>query len=679
MTAPERTTPSGNPPRTHGTTTPPAADPALAPCTGWTRSTLEDHARRLLDAVRPYAIGDHARIRLPGPVSVRGEASDGLEGFARTFLLAGFLLHGTRGGEHDDLADWYAQGLTDGVGRRSTGRWPALDLDVGAQQRVEAASVAIALALTRDVVWNRLDPRTRDGLIQWFCGVVGQEFPQNNWIWFQLTVEAFLRSVGVDVALDDAYAVLARNEELVREGGWYSDGGVRRFDHYNSWAFHFYPHLWARIEPERALVEEFRPRLEARLRAYLDDAVRLVGADGAPLAQGRSLVYRFAAAAPFWMGALTGASNVEPGVLRRAAAGIVKHFAENGAPDASGLLTLGWHRTWPDMRQEYSGSGSPYWAAKGLAGLMLPDDHSLWAAAERPLPVEEGDVLDVLGGPGWVVSATAEDGIARIYNAGSDYAEPGQLSRWDVHSAWGTFYTGLAYSTRTLPLMVPPATTPAPNAACLLLADGRGTPRSGFVTRSLELRAGVALAASEHLATTWDDQGPTSHARVAVTSVVRGTWEIRVVDVDALVDPDDLALCATGWPLAGAGVDAVRHPTATVSASDGAGPDALTSTVSLLATEPARARATTVDLRHEDGTSPLGPVVRVPQVLVPLHSSDEQVTVVVAVRLGTGVPATLPSVALRPGSLQITWPDRTATHVSRRRGRWHLARHRTPG
>jgi len=40
-------------------------------------------------------------------------------------------------------------------------------------------------------------------------------------------------------------------------------------------------------------------RYRERLDEYLGDALRLVGADGCPLIQGRSLVYRFAAAAPF--------------------------------------------------------------------------------------------------------------------------------------------------------------------------------------------------------------------------------------------------------------------------------------------------------------------------------------------------------------------------------------------
>ena len=63
---------------------------------------------------------------------------------------------------------------------------------------------------------------------------------------------------------------------------------------------------------------------------FLDDAVALVGADGAPLLQGRSLVYRFAAAAPLWVGAATGATDLDPGLIRRACSGMLGHFASHG-------------------------------------------------------------------------------------------------------------------------------------------------------------------------------------------------------------------------------------------------------------------------------------------------------------------------------------------------------------
>ncbi len=72
-------------------------DPRLSPYTGWTRAHWEAVADQLLLAVRPYARGGNALIGLPGPASRSGAWSDGLEGFARTFLLAAFRLAGAGG------------------------------------------------------------------------------------------------------------------------------------------------------------------------------------------------------------------------------------------------------------------------------------------------------------------------------------------------------------------------------------------------------------------------------------------------------------------------------------------------------------------------------------------------------------------------------------------------------
>src|SRR5262245_16859529 len=85
-------------------------DRELSPYTGWTREHWEATLDATLDAVRPYASPRHALIDLPGPVSISGRRSDGLEGFARTFLAAGFRLARKQEG-NGILAEWYASGL----------------------------------------------------------------------------------------------------------------------------------------------------------------------------------------------------------------------------------------------------------------------------------------------------------------------------------------------------------------------------------------------------------------------------------------------------------------------------------------------------------------------------------------------------------------------------------------
>src|SRR5699024_2343518 len=153
---------------------------------------------------------------------------------------------------------------------------------------------------------------------------------------------------------------------------WSSDVCSSDLDHYVGWAMHLYPTLWARMRGADDLAAGRGAVDRERLDRYLQDPVHLLGADGAPLFQGRSLVYRFAAAAPVWVGAMAEVPPFSPGRLGQMAMWTVDYFLQHGVPDGRGLLDLGWFGPWRRLAQRYSGTGSPYWASKGLLGLALP-------------------------------------------------------------------------------------------------------------------------------------------------------------------------------------------------------------------------------------------------------------------------------------------------------------------
>jgi len=184
--------------------------------------------------------------------------------------------------------------------------------------------------------------------VDWLAGFVGRHTWPNNWVLFQTVVEEFLASVGGPYHESEILRGLETMEQWYLGNGWYTDGADRRVDHYNAWAFHFYPLLWTRIAEtgDRAdLAVALKDTYRARLRFFLTDYVHLVGGDGAPMHQGRSLTYRFAASVPFWMGELFDCSPLRPGVSRRAASGMLRYFAGHSVPDGRGLLTSGWHRS----------------------------------------------------------------------------------------------------------------------------------------------------------------------------------------------------------------------------------------------------------------------------------------------------------------------------------------------
>ncbi|MDF2560073.1 MAG: hypothetical protein K0R99_1519 [Microbacterium sp.] len=620
----------------------------------WSRDDLVAYADRLLAAARRWASVNGARITLPGASGGYGVDVDGLEGFARTFLLAGFRIAGARGEGVDDLIAFYTRGIAAGVDPHGADRW--VRLDEHDQAKVEAASLALILDMTRPWIWERLDELTRARVIDYLAPVVGDDtYPRNNWLWFRVVVQTFLRSVGGPWSQADIDDDLARHDSFLRDGGWISDGDERAYDHYVGWALHLYPVLWAQMQGAEDLAHGRTAGDVARLDEFLQDAIALVGADGAPLIQGRSLVYRFAAAAPCWAGVIAGVPSVPLGQVRRAASGIIRHFAENGVPNADGLLDLGWHEEWRRLAQNYSGTGSPYWASKGLIGIALPADHPVWAAPVTPLPAETADTLRIAATPAWIISTTVDDGIARVINHGTDHALPGDLV------GDSPLYARLGYSTATSPLLNGDAwAEPLEQSVALLHADGRGTHRAGMRVRGIRLDEGAALAGSTATAH-WISPAPTQTRHgsgitgsvevagdITTWSIVRGAWEIRLVRVDAVVtDAAPTALRIGGWAIAAdAVVDAVSADRASVAARG------RRSTIVALTAGGSPA----IETRRN--ASPLGAVAAVPIITHPVATGEWIAT---AVHLSDHDPAAAPSLVIDGDDVAVTWPDATIT------------------
>ncbi|AZM63996.1 MULTISPECIES: DUF2264 domain-containing protein [unclassified Streptomyces] len=428
----------------------PADDRDVSPRTGYTRAHWEATADALLTAAWRWSTPGRALLDLPGRPSRSGARSDGLEGYARTFLAAAFRVAGAGGDDPHGLLERYADGLAAGTrtpGRDDTESWPlVLDHDVQGQPMVESASVALGLRLTAPWLWKRLDPGVRDRAEQWLRGALRHTPAPNNWYLFPYTVAGFLESVG----RGDAETAAARERATAlldtwyRGDGWYADGDGRAFDHYNGWALHLYPVLDAFLAGDGEALAHHG----GRLRAHLESYALMFGGDGAPLHFGRSLTYRFAASAAVSLGAVTGHTPLTPGASRRIASGSLRHFLDRGALTADGLLSRGWYGPHEASVQSYSGPASPYWASKAFVALLAPAGHAFWTAREEPAPVEESDRVLALPAPGLLVQATRADGIVRLHNHGSDHVRPHEGEAADEDDP---YYGRQAYSTRTGP------------------------------------------------------------------------------------------------------------------------------------------------------------------------------------------------------------------------------------
>lgn len=496
----------------------PPEDRQLSPFTGWTREHWESCADSLLAAAARHATRSQALVHFPGGRgSMSGPLSDGLEGYARTFLLAAFRLASAAGAAPGDIAARYADGLVAGTSRDGTDAWPAI-VDLS-QPMVEAASIAIGLFETRPWIWDQLTDGQREHVVGWLSGVHGKQFWPTNWLLFQVMVNCFLKSVGALYRQEEIDRNLDQIDSMYRRDGWYTDGAGRNYDHYIGWAIHLYTWLWCRMDGDRSdppRAAEYR----RRIRRFLEDFACLFAADGAPLHQGRSLIYRFAAAAPLWIGALADASPLAIGETRRIASGCVRHFLERGAL-RDGCLTMGWHREFLPMAQFYSGPASPYWASKAFIGLLLPADHPEWTAIEQPMAVERSDFVRAIAEPGWLAQGTKADGIVRIANHGSDHFPFLGPTAADAN------YRKLAYSTHTGPELGDGDVADNDNHVALL-GDGAPSTRA----RIHPIAAADCFAASVYfpgeLTVAGDRSFPLWQERVETVSIGHAGAEIRV-------------------------------------------------------------------------------------------------------------------------------------------------------
>ncbi|MFD7854675.1 DUF2264 domain-containing protein [Streptomyces microflavus] len=520
----------------------PPEDRASSLYTGYTRAHWEAAADGLLHAAWRWATPGGALLDLPGPPSHSGVRSDGLEGYARTFLAAAFRVAGAEGKDPYEWLERYGRGLASGTrtpGRDDAESWPLiLDHHVQGQPMVESASVALGLRLTRPWLWDRLEPGVQDRAEQWLRGALRHLPAGNNWYLFPYTVAGFLESVG----RGDAETARARERALelletwYRGDGWYADGDGRAFDHYNGWALHLYPLLDAHLAGD----EHASARHGARLREHLESFSLMFGGDGAPLHFGRSLTYRFAASAGVALGAVSGHTPLSPGASRRLVSGSLRYFLERGASGGDGLLTLGWHGPHSATLQSYSGPASPYWASKAFVALLAPAGHPLWTSVEEEAPSEGPDRVLSVPAPGFLVQSTRADGVVRLHNHGSDHVRPdeGESARdTDPH------YARLAYSTVTGPTS---AANPADNHLSVTVAAIRSTRR-----RIHPLGAGHGDGWGWGWAGSWHvpvfPAGPSTvpGLRVESVTVARGRYELRVHRV--LGAPAGARAELTGW------------------------------------------------------------------------------------------------------------------------------------
>ena len=331
------------------------------------------------------------------------------------------------------FAHWhlFREGLESGSDPADPEYW--LETSDRNQRSVEIAALGFAIALAPDALWQPLPDAAKKNLAAWIKVIETVAMADNNWHFFPVLAGLGLERVGVPIDAASRERHLNRIDDFVRADGWYGDGAEPFIDHYNGFALHFYGLLYAHLAQDRDPVraQEFRERARAFAQGYR----HWFGRDGAGLAIGRSLTYRFAMAAFFGALAYADVEALPWGEIRGLWARHMRWWMRQPMLDAVGRLSIGY--AWPNllMSEEYNSPGSPYWAFKAFLPLALPETHPFWQAREV-LPKEPAEPVTIAGAS-MVVQHIAGDVVALP-------AGPVRVEMRNSRDKYGKF----AYSTR---------------------------------------------------------------------------------------------------------------------------------------------------------------------------------------------------------------------------------------
>ena len=378
----------------------------------WWRSAAENLLVPLAALMQP----DKADLPLRGQASNHGAQADRLESFARPCLLAAHWLASEPGTaeklSRDKIAEWFRHGLLIGTDPSSPESWgPTANHH---QHTVEMAALTLALQIARSSLWEPLSKSEREQVARWFASIRGGGLHRNNHMFFSVMTLAFLDQEGFGRSSD---APVMRHlmdvlESMALGGGWFIDGMNETVDYYQAYAFHYYGPWWAKLyghtDPKRA------KRWKDWTGQFLKDYIHFFAASGENPPFGRSQCYRFAASAPFGLAEFCGVSAIPPGQARRVCTRNLDFFLSRGVLQKQGALSLGWIDEFPEITEAYSCAGSTYWAAKGLAPLLLPSKHRFWQAKEELLPAEKSDFRMAVPQAGLVVRS--HDGEVEVLN-----------------------------------------------------------------------------------------------------------------------------------------------------------------------------------------------------------------------------------------------------------------------
>lgn len=346
-------------------------------------NSKEDFRNCLLDMADPlipYFSEKKARLELGTTAVYYDKRAISMEGISRLFW--GFVPFFAGGGENKKWQDILNAALTQGCDPDGEEYWGGFsDKD---QKFVEMAAIAYGILFAKEQLWEPLSEAAKNNLAAYLYNINEYVLPECNWVLFAVLVNIALKSVGREYSAQKLEEYLKMTDSFYVGEGWYRDGDSDQKDYYISFAIHFYCLIYAKVmeQEDAARSTLFKERAMVFAKQFIywfDDS-------GEALPFGRSLTYRFAQAAFFSACVVAG---IEPFTMGQMKGLIVRHmenWLKKDIFDRDHILTIGYGYPNLIMAEAYNAPGSPYWAFKTFAVLMIPDGHPFWSVAAEPFP-----------------------------------------------------------------------------------------------------------------------------------------------------------------------------------------------------------------------------------------------------------------------------------------------------
>ena len=348
-----------------------------------TRQDMADLLLSLIEPLKQYYSPKKAWLNLGATSAHYPDKAAWMEGFSRPLWGLGSYLAG--GSSDKEWETIYCKGIAAGTDPDSEEYWG--DCEPYDQKLVEMAALSYTILWAGDKILGKLSEKQKENFFAWLSQINRNPCYNCNWRFFHVLVNIALKKAGAEydaVGMEESLNFL---EECYVGDGWYLDGADGQADYYVPFAMQFYGLVYAIFmkdsDPERCQRFIDRAMKFGKNFAYWFDE------NGSAIPYGRSQTYRFAQAS-FYSACVM--AKIEPIPLGEMKGIIVRHmeyWLKKPIFDHGGVLTIGYEYPNLTMAESYNAPGSPYWALKIFACLVLPEDDAFWRTEALPLPKME--------------------------------------------------------------------------------------------------------------------------------------------------------------------------------------------------------------------------------------------------------------------------------------------------